>query len=339
MTALNEYERLEATGLWRARPDDQRREVIVAMGDATLTITDLQDRVLTHWSLAAVMRANKGERPAVYHPDGDPGETLELAENETEMIAAIERLRTVIDRRRPHPGRLRQWITLGVAGAAALGLALWLPDAMVAHAQRVVPDVKRAELSRALLTELTRVSGAACRAQAAQPALATLAMQLTGEDTGIVVLPGGIVNTAHLPDGTILMNRTLIEDYETPDVPAGFAVAEKARLAETEPLAEFLRQAGLWASLRFLTTGRMPEEALKRYTEWLLTAPSRPVAKAALLKAFAEAKLSIRPYAYALDITGESTLELIEADPMAGQSPAPVIRDADWVRLQGICGS
>ena len=32
-------------------------------------------------------------------------------------------------------------------------------------------------------------------------------------------------------------------------------------------------------------------------------------------------------------------LELIEADPMAGQSPAPVIRDADWVRLQGICGS
>ena len=41
----------------------------------------------------------------------------------------------------------------------------------------------------------------------------------------------------------------------------------------------------------------------------------------------------------ALDITGESTLELIEADPMAGQSPAPVIRDADWVRLQGICGS
>ena len=45
--------------------------------------------------------------PAVFHPDGDPDETLELGESETEMVEAIEKLRQVIERRRPKPGRLR----------------------------------------------------------------------------------------------------------------------------------------------------------------------------------------------------------------------------------------
>jgi hypothetical protein len=107
MTALSQYERLEASGLWRASPDEQRREVIISLGDATLTITDMRDIALTHWSLAALERANPGKLPAIYHPDGDPGETLELDETATEMLDAIERLRRHIDRRRPKPWRLR----------------------------------------------------------------------------------------------------------------------------------------------------------------------------------------------------------------------------------------
>ncbi|MEC7963138.1 MAG: hypothetical protein VX201_07695, partial [Pseudomonadota bacterium] len=91
-TALRKYQRLEATALWRPTPEEQRREVIVSIGDATLVITDMQDRALTHWSLPALQRANPGSWPALYHPDGDSGETLELAEGEEEMVAAIEKL-------------------------------------------------------------------------------------------------------------------------------------------------------------------------------------------------------------------------------------------------------
>ena len=90
MTALDKYQRLEATGLWRETSEVQRREVIVSMGDASLTISDLQDRPLTHWSIAAIERANPNKRPAVFHPDADPSETLELGDNEAEMIEAIE---------------------------------------------------------------------------------------------------------------------------------------------------------------------------------------------------------------------------------------------------------
>ena len=54
MTALKGYERLECTGLWRSGPAIQRREVVVSCGQATLILTDMQNRPLAHWSLAAV---------------------------------------------------------------------------------------------------------------------------------------------------------------------------------------------------------------------------------------------------------------------------------------------
>ena len=67
MTALTQYSRLEATALWRPTLDAQRREVIVSIGDATLVIATINDQALTHWSLAAVVRANPAVSPAVFH--------------------------------------------------------------------------------------------------------------------------------------------------------------------------------------------------------------------------------------------------------------------------------
>ena len=100
MTAITKYDRLEATGLWRASPDKQRVDVVVCIGDATLTIKDMRDQALTHWSLAAIERANPGKRPALFHPEGDTTETLEIADDEDEMIRAIEKLRKAGERAR-----------------------------------------------------------------------------------------------------------------------------------------------------------------------------------------------------------------------------------------------
>ncbi len=57
-----------------------------------------------------------------------------------------------------------------------------------------------------------------------------------------------------------------------------------------------------------------------------------------LLARFNDERLHRTPYAEALDITGETTLALIEGDPMAGQDTDPLINDSDWLRLQNICG-
>ena len=341
MTALSEYQRLEASGLWRAAPDDQRSEVIVSVGNATLVITDMRERVLTHWSIPAVNRANPGALPALYHPDGDPGETLELAETESEMIEAIEKLRSGVARRRPRPGRLRLGMLLGTVAIVAAGGIFWLPDAVRDHALRVVPPVKRAQIGAALEREMQSVTGPACRAQGGQQSLAKLAQRLpTTRGTGTLrVVRGGVDGTATLPGGTILIHRSLVEDYEEPDVVAGFIVAERLRARAHDPLGRLLDHAGIGAAFRLLTTGDPGDAALRSYAEYLLAdAPLQPVSDQTLLEGFAAWSIRSTPYAYARDVTGEETLSLIEADPFAAEAPPPILSDGDWLRLQGICG-
>ncbi|MHA6265043.1 hypothetical protein ACXYMO_17725 [Arenibacterium sp. CAU 1754] len=336
MTALKEFERLEATGLWRATPEEQRREVVVSIGDATLTISNFNNQALTHWSLAALDRHNPGEWPAIYGPDGDPGETLELAESETMMVDAIERLRQAIERSRPRPGRLRlAGVVLTLVALAAL-LVFWLPDAMLRHTLSVVPEIKREAIGEALLGRVERVSGRACRTADTTPVLNRLAKR-----TGVrklVVLQGGVRDSLLLPGGIVLLNKALIEDHEDPAVAAGYILAERARAARMNPLQELLAEAGPTASFRLLTTGEVNQASLDHYAERVMLADRPAVPDRLLLEEFARVQVPSTPYAYARDITGESVLGLIEADPMAGKPQNPVMRDRDWVLLQNICG-
>ena len=350
MTALTEYQRLEAAGLWRAKPDDQRRDVIVSIGEATLVLSDLHDRPLAHWSLAALMRANPGEIPALYYPQGDPGETLELPEAEEEMIAALEKLRNVIERRRPRPGRLRLWLGGAILAAVIAGAITWLPGALQSHAVSVVPSVKRAALGQSLLKEMRRVTGPACANPGGQKALDQLAQRLSpptgaGQTTApklmpkLMVVRDGVPDAVALPGNTILINRALVEDYEEPDVVAGFTLAAMTRAQVQDPLAEILSRAGMGATIKLLTSGTLPDPVLRAHAHYLLTGDlPRPDAET-LLAAFDRAQLRSTPYARAIDVTGETVLPLIEADPHARSAPPPLMSDGNWLRLQAICGA
>lgn len=337
MTALKQYARLESMGVWRESPATQRRDVVVSFGDSTLVISDKADTALAHWSLAAVRRLNPGQQPAVFSPGADATESLEI-EDDT-MVAAIEKVRTLIARRRPQPGRLRAGL---LAAGLVLGLGLlvfWMPTALLNHTVSVLPPATRSEIGTELLTAITRVAGQPCVTERGAAALSRLSTRLLGPEGGeIVVVPGGVRAAQHLPGGLILVNRALVEDHETPDVVAGYVLAETLRRASADPMARLLRAVGIPATIRLLTTGEVPAERLTTYAEQLLTAEPQPVAEAALLARFAAARVPSSAYAYALDISGERTLALIEADPMVAGGAVPVLADSDWVSLQGICG-
>lgn len=336
MTALTEYQRLESTGLWRPAPGAQRRDVIVSVGEASLVLTDMSDRALAHWSLPAVLRVNPGGVPALFRPGEDATEDLEIEDGT--MVAAIEKVLGAIARRRPKPGRLRQVLLLaGLAAVAAVG-ALWLPGALVRHTALVVPTVQRVAIGEALLAEVRRVAGAPCETAPGIRALGHLRDRLLGPEGGqLRVLRAGIPATAHLPGGVILLNRSLVEDHEGPSVVAGYVLAEAQRAAAGDPLLALLEAAGPVAAFRLLTTGRLPPGAPAREAERLLSAPTGPVAAAALVARFRAAGVSTAPYAYAQDVTGEATLALIEADPLLATA-RPILPDGEWVALQGICG-
>lgn len=341
-TALRKFQRLEAAAIWRPEPDAQRLDVIVSLGEATLTITDMRERVQAHWSLAAIARANPGASPAIYHPDADPGETLELGDGEDDMTAAIETLRRAISRQRPRQGRLR---LVGMAASVltvVLVLTLWLPGAAREHALRVVPEAKRAEIGQALLGQIYRVTGPPCMGEGGARALAALERRLAPERgrQHLVVVRSGVREALRIAGGTTLVNADLIEGYDTVEPVAGAIIAAYLRAEAHDPMRQLLTDAGVWDVLRLLATGRIADAALRTHAEALLRNPPALPPDSVLIEGFARWQVPVKPYAYARDITGETTLGLIEADPFArGADLPPILSDGDWLRLQGICGA
>lgn len=339
MTALTQYERIEATGLWRPGAEAQRVEVIVSIGDATLTISDKADRALSHWSLAAVHRLNAGKRPALFAPSDDPEEAENLEIDDDVMIDAIEKVRKTLLKRRPRQGRLRSGITLSLLAGLTIGAVTWLPDALTRQTLAVLPDVTRQDVGNELLTRIRRISGTPCDSPLGQAALRRLSTRILGDDAPrVVVLSSGVGTASHLPGQTVLLNRALVEEYEEPDVAAGFILAEHLRAKAHDPMLDLLDHAGLIATVRMLTTGTISGEVLDSYAETLFTDPAPSLDPAALLDLFAASRVRATPYAYALDQSGETTLALIEADPIPVSDAQPLIPDSAWVSLQGICG-
>ncbi len=337
MTALKQYERLECGGLWRAVGDQQRLDVTVSFGDATLVISDGAGRPLTHWSLPAIDRVNPGERPALYSPDPERSETLELSD--TMMIDALEKVRRSLARRQPRPGRVRNaGIAFSVAAMLGLGV-FWLPGALVEQTLKVVPLSKRSEIGATTLGHLQRLTGPTCRSAQGTQALARFKTRVLGaEDTAqIVVVPNRLKGAILLPGRIVVVSRDLIEGQDDPAVLAGYVLAAVTARIDHDPLDAILLQAGLGTTMRLLTTGELPTDTLRSYAERVLTAPPPEATTAELIAAFTAANVPITPYANAMDPTGEATVALTKADPFAGQPGPVILTDGDWVALQGIC--
>lgn len=334
MTVLDKYQRLETEAIWRPETDAQRRDVIVSIGKATLTISSTNGMALTHWSLPAIVRLNPDETPALYAPDPDAPETVEVADGE--MIDAIEQVLAAVRGIRPGSSMVRSLGMAAVALGALAALVFWVPGAITRYTASLVPDASRTAIGAGLLAEMERVTGAPCAEPIGASALATLQARLfPSGDTKLVIVPSAIAETAELPGGAILIGHTLVEDFETPEVLAGYLMAADARRTQQEPLKGLLEAAGLRASVTLLTTAKLPDAAWPRMAEWLAARPPAPVADTALLPRMQAAKIDSAPYGYARDISGESTAALIAASQT---TTPPLLSDGEWIALQGICG-
>lgn len=301
LTAVKQYQRLECAGLWQDTADAQRRDVVVSIGETSLVMRDPRnEQVMAHWSLPAVTRFGAG-LPALYRPGANTGETLELSD--PDMIAALETVQKAIVAARPQPGRLRGAILLFCGIMVGGGLVGWLPDALRNHTASVVPPSVRAEIGQMAYDDVIRLTGAPCTEPQAQAALAGLSGRLAGQAAApiLLVLRQGLVGPGQLPGDIILLPSDYITQQDGPQALAGAIAAEIAQTANTDPLLPILQHAGLRATFSLLTTGELPAQALHGYGEAFLAS------SAALAPAAAE------------------------------NLPDPLMPDADWVALQGIC--
>jgi hypothetical protein len=335
MTALKKYQRLECGGLWRPAADAQRRDVVVSFGEASLILADARSGTpLAHWSLPAVARRNPGTVPALYSPDADAGETLEI--EDPDMIGALETVARALRQGRGARPRLRLALTALTVVALTGGALLWLPGALVAHAVKVLPQATQAAIGQAVLEDLARAGHRVCGAPLGLRALGRLQERLgVGR---LAVLAGREVPPAlALPGGVVALGQPMVETGDSPDLAAGHALAARAAAATDDPLAAALRAAGLRAVVVLLTTGELPERALRGHGAARIAAPPAPPPAEALLPLFAAAAVPAAPYARSLADPAEATALLL-GDPHAdAPPPSPLLSDGDWVSLQGIC--
>ena len=85
-------------------------------------------------------------------------------------------------------------------------------------------------------------------------------------------------------------------------------------------------------------TGLVKKETLMDYADYLVTKPQETIQSAEIIRTFHEKQLSLIPYAEAIDITGEGSLDLIEAEEIRTSPVKTSLPDANWVSLQNICG-
>jgi hypothetical protein len=338
MTALSKYQKLECPGLWRETAQGQRRDVVVNLGDTSVVLSDpKREMALAHWSLPAIRRLNPGSMPALFAPGLDDAEMLEI--DDTTMISALETVHAAIRATGPRPGTLRNSVLGGVAlGVLAIGV-FWLPDALVRHTASFLPVSTRSDIGAMALADLTRLAGQPCGTVTGQAALDKLSVRLFGAGSGvrIVVLRTALTQARSLPGRIVVLPEHLLAEQDSAEVAAGFALATRIRAEMDDPMLPLLHYAGIPATFRLLTSGTLPEAAVAGYAETLIATRPAPPPDAMLLARFEAAGLATTPYATARDPSGESTLELREADPFTTVIPPAILPDGDWVSLQDVC--
>jgi len=181
MTALKEYQRLEATGLWKETSQAQRREVIVSFGKATLVLSDMNEVPLTHWSLAAVDRVGNSV-PAIYTIGEETQEVLEI--EDPLMVEAVEKIRLPLRPRGSQGGSLRLALFLASLIFAVLVVWLWLPPTLARYTARIIPESKASEIGNNLLGYIEGFTGAECTTDEGGVALALLRASLLPGEPG-----------------------------------------------------------------------------------------------------------------------------------------------------------
>lgn len=339
MTALRKYMRLESSGLWRETPEARLRDVVVGLREATLVLSDPKtETALSQWSLPAVERLNPGKMPALYGVGDTDSETLEI--DDPDMALALETVRKALERRRPKPGRLRNWVVGGVGITCAALAIFWLPGKILDYTAAMLPEATRADLGQDALEDLTKLTGSACAGKHGKLALAALGKRLdVASPPQIVVVKDVLTQPIHLPGHIIVLPDALITAAVGPDVVGGYVLAEVQRAAASDPTRSVLRHAGLIATLQLLTQGTIDPTALDGFGQTLLSVPQTALDQDALLGQFDALGISSTAFAYALDPSGESTLTLIEADPKRGGSTPAVLTESEWAALQSICKS
>ncbi|MEM7242940.1 MAG: hypothetical protein AAF429_12210 [Pseudomonadota bacterium] len=331
MNPIKDFDRLESLGLWRAADARQRVEVVVSFGKETLVLSDINNNPLTHWSLATIQHLGTSEDGSIFSADAEGTETLEI--EDPTMIAAISKVRNIISAARPHPGRLR--FLLRVAAILFfVGLILfWLPVQIKSYAARVVPPAKASDISEEVLAAMERITGPACHSQAGRQSLNRLKVRvLPGNTISLHVLQLGQKPSTRLPNGDIVLNEAMLLDADTPDIAAGYVIAQNT-VEQTHPITRKLfDDLTVFQTVKFLANGQINASEIESLAKELIFAEAQFSDDQTLQLAFFEAQVPHQAFAQHAKLSALAS----KNNSQLGDT-SPLLDDAAWIALTEIC--
>lgn len=350
MTALDQYQRLEAVALWRPTPDADPREVIVSFGNATLTLMNMDEQPWAHWSLAAVQEIGSDAGGLVLTPDPDQAETLTL--NDPDMIEAIRAISTGTSQQPDAVRRIRLLMPILLTIAVLIGIGLMARHPITAYLSHQIDDVTWERAGIALTTELMLPDNArlcrinspgALRTTRGHPLLAQISARLTTGGTTIrpTIARFEGAPVLFLPGSLVLINADVIDRADQPEQIAGLLALAQARHNLNLNRDVITQTLGLMGTIRLAFSGAIPQA----YYDEILTALEQSAqhdgqADSAALRLLTTAQLPSLPVSLLLNEYGVPRLriEALQAGDSIGPAIyTPALDDADWLRLQATC--
>lgn len=371
MTALPQYDLLEAEGRYFDGEVAAPRDVIVKFGDASLMILDTDDMPVTHWPLATLRNVAGAGAALSLTPDQSGAERLSV--DDPVMIEALRAVCPDLDARRPTPRK--RWRKIAIWGAAAL-VSVYLiifhliPSLSDQMAELIPPDAEIAmgeTMSDQFAQLITGFENPRfCTNPDGARALAHLTTRLTPSGgvhvpLTVRVLDHKIANAFALPGGQIIISRGLLTLATTPEEVAGVLAHEIGHVVNRDPTRLTLRSAGVAGILGVLLGDFTGAGATVLLSEALLsTGYQRDAERAAdefAIRLMAEKNLPTTPFAaFFLKLakkTGETPALLTHlashpdlrgraanataADTIGDNPFEPALSDQQWVALRGIC--
>ena len=293
MTAIDKYTRLEALGQWRESPDLPPREVVVSFGNATLVLSDLNENPLCHWAMAATSRLTLDGANAVYTPDTEGFETLEIDDAEmVEAIAQVSRAAVTIKRRTPW----LRWVFLAFLMAIIGAILFAAPSLLRGQAVRMTgPESARklgTDMVAALDTDI-------CQEPRADAARELFQSRVFPDGRTLLLIARNQPHANVFPGGVVVIGGDALQAMQTPNE---LAVLTTTLFAQSEiTLAQLFEASSPRELFEYITSGRLSGERLAIAAQNITDGPE-------------------------ISETAEFT--------STGQ---PLLRDQDWVTLQGIC--
>jgi len=188
------------------------------------------------------------------------------------------------------------------------------------------------------LNEFISFVGAPCSRELGKMALEKFVSNLGFLEYTFYIVPGETINVLHLPGKIIVISKALVEDFDDPDVLAGYVLAQIQREAKSNALDELMRQMSNMEIIQFLF-GKSPDaKTLRSFSKDWITKNKVSLDLESLMKEFNNREISSLPYSYAKDVTGKTTQFLINSEKTSEKARKPSLDDSSWLALQTICG-